>query len=329
MKTKTDQAHALIDVVRHYLPDVPLSDETKLKRALPPLAKNGKAAEAIAVALRQVPTTHSFYRCDARKLERLPDASVHLVLTSPPYWTLKRYNETSGQLGFIENYEVFLDELDKVWRHCHRLLVEGGRMIVVVGDVCLSRRGHGRHSVVPLHASIQERCRGIGFDNLAPIIWYKIANAVLESDNGSSFLGKPYEPNAIVKNDIEYILMQRKPGGYRNPSPAMRALSVISEENQRAWFQQIWRLPGASTRQHPAPFPLELASRLVRMFSFVGDTVLDPFAGTGTTNVAAAMSGRNSIGVEIDGTYFQQAVRRFEAECIELFGNAQIEIHAD
>mgnify|MGYP005816623169 CR=1 FL=1 len=329
MKMKIDHTQALANVVRRYLPDVPLSDEAKLKRALPPLAKNGETAAAIMAALRQVPTAHRFYRGDARNLESLPDSSVHLVLTSPPYWTLKRYNESTGQLGFIENYEEFLDELDKVWRHCHRLLVEGGRLIVVVGDVCLSRRGHGRHAVVPLHASIQERCRGIGFDNLAPIIWYKIANAALESDNGSSFLGKPYEPNAIVKNDIEYILMQRKPGGYRNPSPAMRVLSVISEENQRAWFQQIWRLPGASTRQHPAPFPLELASRLVRMFSFVGDTVLDPFAGTGTTNVAAAISGRNSIGVEIDRPYFQHAVRRFETECIELFGNAQIEIHAD
>lgn len=329
MKVKIDGQKALEDLVRRYLPDIPLSDETKLKRALPPLAKNGKASGALTLALPQVPTAHRFYRRDARNLDDLPDASVHLVLTSPPYWTLKRYNESSGQLGSIENYDEFLNELDKVWRHCHRLLVEGGRMIVVVGDVCLSRRGHGRHSVVPLHASIQERCRGIGFDNLAPIIWYKIANAALESDNGSSFLGKPYEPNAIIKNDIEYILMQRKPGGYRNPSPAMRALSVISEDNQRTWFQQIWRLPGASTREHPAPFPPELASRLVRMFSFVGDTVLDPFAGTGTTSVAAATSGRNSVGIEIDRAYFQHAIRRFETECIELFGSARIEIHAD
>ncbi len=329
MKVKLHQPNALEDLVRRHVPSVPLGDDATLKRALPLLAKNEKAMQAITSALRQVPTIHRFYRTDARDLGVLPDGTVQLVLTSPPYWTLKRYNNSTGQLGFVEDYEEFLGELDKVWRHCHRLLTEGGRMIVVVGDVCLSRRGHGRHTVVPLHASIQERCRHIGFDNLAPIIWYKIANAVLETDNGSSFLGKPYEPNAIVKNDVEYILMQRKPGGYRNPSLAMRTLSVISEENHRAWFQQIWRLPGASTRQHPAPFPLELATRLVRMFSFVGDTVLDPFAGTGTTNVAAAMSGRSSIGVEIDRAYFAHAVQRFETECVEIFGSAKIEVNAD
>ena len=180
----------------------------------------------------------------------------------------------------------------------------GGRLICVVGDVCLSRRkNNGRHTVVPLHASIQEHCRQIGFDNLAPIIWHKIANAVHEVENGSGFLGKPYEPNAVIKNDIEFILMQRKPGGYRQPSVAMRILSVISDENHKAWFQQIWTgLTGASTRNHPAPYPLELAERLIRMFSFVGDTVLDPFLGTGTTTLAAMRNGRNSIGYEIDDT---------------------------
>ena len=139
----------------------------------------------------------------------------------------------------------------------------------------------------------------LGFDNLAPIIWHKIGNADYEA-GGGGFLGKPYEPNAIVKNDIEYILFQRKPGGYRSPSLAMRLLSVIPAEDHRQWFRQVWTdVTGASTRLHPAPFPLELADRLVRMFSFVGDTVLDPFLGTGTTSLAAARSGRNSIGVEI------------------------------
>ena len=117
--------------------------------------------------------------------------SVHLVLTSPPYWTLKQYRDTQGQLGHLEDYDEFLRELDKVWKHCYDALVPGGRLICVVGDVCLSRRKNkGRHTVVPLHASIQEHCRKIGFDNLAPIIWHKIANAVYEVDNGSAFLGK-------------------------------------------------------------------------------------------------------------------------------------------
>ena len=164
--------------------------------------------------------------------------------------------------------------------------------------------------VFPLHASIQERCRKIGFDNLAPIIWHKISNARFEVENGPNFLGKPYEPGAVIKNDVEYILFQRKPGGYRQPGLAARILSVIPEHYHREWFQQIWTLTGASTRKHPAPYPLELAERLVRMFSFVGDTVLDPFAGTGTTAVAACTWGRHSISIELEGSYVEIARER-------------------
>jgi modification methylase len=231
-------------------------------------------------------------------------------------------------MGHIEDYDDFLAELDKVWDHCFRALVPGGRLICVVGDVCLSRRkNNGRHTVVPLHASIQEHCRKLGFDNLAPIIWHKIANAVHEVENGSGFLGKPYEPNAVIKNDIEFILMQRKPGGYRSPDVATRVLSVISDENHKQWFQQIWSgLTGASTRDHPAPYPVELAGRLIRMFSFVGDTVLDPFLGTGTTTVAAAKAGRNSIGFEVDEHYFDLAHRRIANETSSLFSRVTIEV---
>jgi len=248
-------------------------------------------------------------------------------MTSPPYWTLKQYRDSEGQMGHIEDYEEFLTELDRVWRHCFRALVHGGRLVCVVGDVCLSRRkNNGRHTVVPLHASIQEHCRRIGYDNLAPIIWHKIANAAHEVENGSSsFLGKPYEPNSVIKNDIEFILMERKPGGYRAPDVATRVLSVVSAENHKTWFQQIWEgVTGASTRYHPAPYPIELAERLVRMFSFVGDTVLDPFLGTGTTAIAAARAGRNSIGFEIDEHYFGLAQKRISNETSSLFHKTTI-----
>ena len=147
--------------------------------------------------------------------------------------------------------------------------------------------------MVPLHASIQESCRRLRFDNLATIIWHKIANANFEM--GSA-------------------------GGYRSPSPAARALSVISADEHREWFRQIWTIPGASTRDHPAPYPLELATRLIRMFSFVGDTVLDPFLGTGTTSVAAARTGRHSVGVEVDTEYLELARCRFLDETGGLFG---------
>ena len=216
-------------------------------------------------------------------------------------------------MGWIEDYDEFLDRLDEVWRMCLEALVPGGRLICVVGDVCLSRRkNNGRHTVVPLHASIQERCRALGFDNLAPIIWHKIANATHEVDRGSGgFLGKPYEPNAVIKNDIEFILMQRKGGGYRKPDLPTRVLSLLSEECFKRFFRQLWAdVPGASTRDHPAPFPVELAARLIRMFSFVGDTVLDPFTGTASTQVAATAFGRNSVGIEIDPVYFEDALAR-------------------
>lgn len=259
-------------------------------------------------------TFHRLINGDARDLSFLEDESVHLVVTSPPYWNLKQYNESPHQLGHIQDYDAFLAELEKVWRHIFRILVPGGRLVCVVGDVCVARRNFGRHLVFPLHADICVICRRIGFDNLNPIVWHKIANASYEVPNGSKFLGKPYEPNAIIKNDMEFILMQRKPGGYRKPTNAQRKTSKLSKEEFNRWFQQIWNITGASTKQHPAPFPLKLATRLVRMFSFTEDTVLDPFCGTGTTMVAALRTGRNSIGIEIDPEYCRMTARYLKAE---------------
>jgi site-specific DNA-methyltransferase (adenine-specific) len=270
-------------------------------------------------------TVHRLIQGDARSMPFIPDESVHLVATSPPYWNLKRYNESEGQLGHINDYEVFLAELGKVLKECFRVLVPGGRLVCIVGDVCLSRRQFGRHVVFPLHADICVICRRLGFDNLNPIIWHKIANANYEVQNGTKFLGKPYEPNAIIKNDIEFILMQRKPGGYRQPTLEQRRLSMIDKKDYDAWFRQFWTITGASTRQHPAPFPLELASRLVRMFSFWGDTVLDPFCGTGTTMVAAMKWHRNSIGIEIDRDYCCQAARRLIHENSDFFSEAEVQ----
>jgi DNA modification methylase len=312
-------------IFEEFLPaELPPIDD--LQTAIPRLARDQQAVAAIARAVRRIPTAHKLLLGDAREIE-FEDSSIQLVLTSPPYWTLKEYRKTAGQMGHISSYEDFIEQLDRVWQNCYRALVPGGRLICVVGDVCLSRKKNdGRHTVVPLHASIQEGCRKMGFDNLAPIIWHKIANAVHEVENGGAgFLGKPYEPNAVVKNDIEFILMERKPGGYRAPEPATRILSIISSEEHKLWFQQIWTgLTGASTRYHPAPYPLELADRLIRMFSFVGDTVLDPFLGTGTTAVAAALSGRNSVGIEVDPHYLNEATERIRRETTSLFGQVRI-----
>ena len=319
----------LMNLTKDYIDYLPLSVSVleNPQKDIPRIAKNKMLLKQIESAVQQIPTAHNLYQADARSLSFIDDESVHLILTSPPYWTLKKYRDNENQLGEVEDYECFLKELDKVWKHCYRALVPGGRLVCVVGDVCLSRRkNNGRHTVIPLHASIQEHCRKIGYDNLAPIIWYKIANAKYEANgNAAGFLGKPYEPNSVIKNDIEFILMERKHGGYRKPSIATRTLSVISNENHKQWFQSIWSdVTGASTCNHPAPYPEKLTERLIRMFSFVGDTVLDPFMGTGTTTVSAAKWGRNSIGVEIDPHYFELAEERIHKATDSLFSHTEI-----
>jgi DNA modification methylase len=288
---------------------------------IPQLARDQNAMRRIEAVVQHLPTRHELILGDARAASAFADHSIQLVVTSPPYWTLKRYNEHPEQLGHVGDYDDFANALDAVWMNCYRALVPGGRLIINVGDVCLSRRqNNGRHTVVPLHATIQERCKALGFDNLATIIWHKIASAKYEVPGGGGFLGKPYEPNAVIKNDIEFVLMQRKPGGYRSPSRRERLLSIVSEENYQLWFRQIWTdVRGTSSPKHPAPYPLEFAERLIRMFSFVGDTVLDPFMGTGTTNLACSRWGRNSIGVELDTNYFDLARRRVADHGADLY----------
>ena len=265
------------------------------------------------------PTQHTFTCGSALAMPWIADASVHLVVTSPPYYRLKQYAGHSAQLDNAETYEDFLGLLDRVWAECFRVLVPGGRLVCNVGDVCLSRRSaDGRHHVLPLHADISVRARSLGFDYLTPILWNKIANANFESgeSGGGGFLGKPYEPNAIIKSDLEYLLMLRKPGAYRSPSMAQRESSRLSKKEQATWFQPIWTdIQGAPpTKEHPAPFPEEIATRLIRMFSFTEDVVLDPFGGSGTTSVAAWRANRHSLYNDVEISYRNQAEQRLKQE---------------
>ena len=268
-------------------------------------------------------TKHAVQLGDARDLSFIPSESVHLVVTSPPYGSLIHYSDGPGQLGSIQSYELFLDELDKVWGECLRILVPGGRVACVVGDVCMSRKKAGRHHVLPLSADIQVRARRIGFDNLTPIRWVKVANIKLEASSSSRFLGKPNLPNGVIKNDVEHILFLRKPGGYRKPTAAQEKLSYIPTDDYARLFSGLWTdVTGQLRRDHPAPYPIEIPRRLIRMFSFAGDTVVDPFAGTGTTTVAAMETGRNSIAVEIESKYVELIRKRIAGPPL----NCQIDI---
>ena len=300
------------EVRRRRPPRLPLEDNTP--EGLRALLSANAHYRAMAWPEPYTRTTHRLHQGDARDLSWLPDNSAHLVVTSPPYWTLKQYAPgNEAQMGHFEDYEHFLDELDRVWRECRRVLVGGGRICCVVGDVCIPRKKAGRHYLVPLHSDIQVRARRVGLDCLQPILWHKIANGVTEAEgNGAGFYGKPYQPGGIIKNDIEYVLFLRKGGEYRTVPTLQKALSMLNREEMKAWQRSIWTdLRGASTREgHPAPFPVELAERLIRLFSFAGDTVLDPFAGTGSASQAAIMAGRNSIANEIETAYIEIARQR-------------------
>lgn len=259
-----------------------------------------------------VPTTHMLAVGDARSLHWIGDGEIPLVVTSPPYFDLKAYRESGeSQLGDARDYEEFLEKLDAVWRECLRVLSPGGRLAINVGDVLRSRKTHGRHHVLPLHADILARGTRMGFDALTGIYWNKKANCAYEAGSGG-ILGQPGQPNQIIKSEIEHILLLRKPGDYRKPTENQRRDAFISKDEHDRFFTPIWSdVPGARTNGgHPAPFPVEIPYRLARMFSFPGDVVLDPFGGSGTTAIACAKAGRNSVIVDISPEYVAYATRR-------------------
>jgi modification methylase len=235
---------------------------------------------------------------DARAMPELSDSSVGLVVTSPPYWHIKDYG-ASGQIGHGQSLHEYLYDLSRVWAECARVLQPGRRLCVNIGDQFARATVYGRYKVIPLHAEVIAQAAAVGLDYLGAIIWQK--KTTMNTSGGAVIMGSfPHPPNGIVELDYEYILLFKKPGDGSKPSPEQKAASVLTKEEWKQYFAGHWHFGGARQSNHEAMFPDELPLRLIRMFSFTGETVLDPFLGSGTTAKAAADFGRAAIGYEIN-----------------------------
>ncbi len=243
-------------------------------------------------------TQQRLFIADSRKLDFLDEGSVQLVVTSPPYWQLKDYGFRE-QIGFEQDYAAYCADMAQVWAECLRVLAPGCRLCVNVGDQFARARIYGRYRVFPIHADVITAAVALGFDFLGSIIWRKLTNT--HSSGGGVVMGSyPYPRNGIVRFDYEHILMFKKPGESPPPSKSAKAKSALTAAEWKEFFSGHWTIPGARSEKHLAPFPQELPERLIRMFSFSGETVLDPFVGSGTTLAAANAFGRAGIGVDID-----------------------------
>jgi DNA modification methylase len=243
-------------------------------------------------------THHKIINGDSRQMTELPDNSVHLIITSPPYWQLKDYG-TENQIGFHDSYENYINNLNLVWKECYRTLHNGCRLCVNIGDQFARAVYYGRYKVIPIREEIIKFCETIGFDYMGAIIWQKVTTS--NTTGGGVQMGSyPYPRNGILKLDYEFILIFKKLGESPRPTTEQKELSKMTAEEWNTFFAGHWNFAGARQSGHIAMFPEELPRRLIKMFSFVGETVLDPFLGSGTTALAAKNNDRNSVGYEIN-----------------------------
>jgi len=247
-------------------------------------------------------TTHQLELCDARKLDFIEDESVNLVITSPPYWNIKDYGY-EDQIGFYSDYNEYIEDLNLVWKECMRVLKPGSRLCINVMDTFTKTKEYGRHKCMPIHSDITLACEKIGFDYLGQIIWRKIGNH--RPSGGGVWMGSyPYPRNGILKYDYEYIMVFKKLGDSKEViTKELKESSKISPEEWKVYFDSLWTFDGVRQDNHVAKFPEELPNRLIKMFSFIGDVVLDPFSGSGTTTISAFKLGRNSIGTDLNPEY--------------------------
>ena len=261
---------------------------------------------------------HKIIIGDSRRMDAVDDESVHLVVTSPPYWQLKDYGPEQ-QIGYNDSYQDYINNLNLVWNECFRVLHKGCRLCINIGDQFARSVYYGRYKIIPIRTEIIKFCETIGFDYMGAIIWQKVTTC--NTTGGATIMGSfPYPRNGIVKLDYEFILIFKKLGKPPKVSKQIKEQSKLSKDEWNQYFYGHWNFSGEKQNQHLAPFPEELPKRLIKMFSFVGDTILDPFLGSGTTSLAALNLSRNSIGYEINPEY-QDLIKRRLQKNLSVFDN--------
>ena len=269
-------------------------------------------------------THHKIIIGDSRCMMEVPDESVHLIITSPPYWQLKDYGNGS-QIGFNDSYEDYINNLNVVWKECHRVLNKGCRLCVNIGDQFARSVYYGRYKVIPIRTEIIKFCETIGFDYMGAIIWQKVTTC--NTTGGATIMGSfPFPRNGILKIDYEFILIFKKHGVAPRVSKEIKEKSRMTIEEWNLFFVGHWNIPGEKQDKHLAMFPEEVPSRLIKMFSFVNDTVLDPFLGSGTTSLAAKKLERNSIGYEINPEFLPLIKEKLDLEQKMIFQESNFEI---